>query len=53
MKKSKILPVNGQLIAKAEGVMEYYNQKEMEDLARDLKYSKMKGCKISWKQKQL
>lgn len=27
MKKSKLLPVNGQLNAKAEGVMEYYNQK--------------------------
>lgn len=27
IKKSKLLPVNGQLSAKAEGVMEYYNQK--------------------------
>lgn len=25
----------------------------MEALARDLEYSKMEGCKISWKQRQL
>lgn len=47
IKKSKLLPVNGQLSAKAEGVMEYYNKKEMEELARALEYSKMEGYKIS------
>lgn len=31
--------------------MEYHNpKKEMEELARDLEYSKTEGCKISWKQ---
>lgn len=51
MTKSKMLPVNGRLNAKAEGVMEYHNpKKEMGELARDLEYSKTEGCKISWKQ---
>lgn len=48
MNKSKMLPVNGRLNAKAEGVMECYSpKKEMEELAGDLEYSKTEGCKIS------